>query len=83
MVIIFLIQLDLYRLLRYNANIVNNVEKKKNPTSIRLSDTAEDLWEKLSKYLGISKQGVLEQALRKLARLEGIRVTGDEDVVGG
>jgi len=52
--------------------------EKKNPTSLRLSTTAEELWERLAKFLGISKQAVIEQALRKMARAEGIPVPGDD-----
>jgi hypothetical protein len=49
-------------------------------TSIRMSPVADDIWERLSQYLGINKQAVIELALRRLARQEGIPVPGDEDV---
>jgi antitoxin component of RelBE/YafQ-DinJ toxin-antitoxin module len=60
----------------------DNGRKKRDlkPTSIRISQTADDVWERLSDYLGISKQAVVELALRRLARQEGIPVPGDEDV---
>ena len=47
-------------------------------TSIRLSSTADELWNDLSQHLGISKQAVIEMALRKLARMEGVPVPGDD-----
>jgi len=60
--------LALYHILRYNVNMA----KKK--TSIRYSDEAKTLLEKLSKHLGISQSAVLELAIRALARQEGIIV---------
>jgi len=60
--------LALYHILRYNVNMT----KKK--TSIRYSDEAKTLLEKLSKHLGISQSAVLELAIRALARQEGIVV---------
>ena len=49
-------------------------------TSIRLSETADELWARLSKHLGINKQSVIELALRKLARAEDVPVPGDEEM---
>ncbi len=46
----------------------------KKKTSIRYSDEAKTLLEKLSKHLGISQSAVLELAIRALARQEGIVV---------
>jgi hypothetical protein len=60
--------LALYHILRYNVNMT----KKK--TSIRYSEEAKILLEKLSKHLGISQSAVLELAIRALARQEGIIV---------
>ena len=60
--------LALYHILRYNVNMT----KKK--TSIRYSEEAKILLEKLSKQLGISQSAVLELAIRALARQEGIIV---------
>ncbi len=58
--------LALYHSMRYNVNMT----KKK--TSIRYSDEAKILLEKLSKQLGISQSAVLELAIRTLAKQEGI-----------
>lgn len=71
--------LDIYFILRYNLNM-NTETTKRGPraTSIRLSETADELWERLSQHLGISKQAVIEMALRKLARTEGVPVRGDD-----
>ena len=44
----------------------------KKKTSIRCSDEAKTLIEKLSKKLGISQSAVLELAIRTLAKQEGI-----------
>jgi len=46
----------------------------KKKTSIRLSETAENLLNLLSEQLGISQSAVIEQAIRTLARKEGIRM---------
>jgi predicted transcriptional regulator len=61
---------------------MNTQTPKRDPraTSIRLSDTADELWAKLARHLGISKQAVIEMALRKLARNEDIPVPGDEAI---
>jgi predicted DNA-binding protein len=48
---------------------------RKKKTSIRLSEEAQILIEQLSKHLGISQSAVLEQAIRVLARREGIPPT--------
>ncbi len=58
--------LALYHNMRYNVNMT----KKK--TSIRYSDEAKILIEKLSKKLGISQSAVLELAIRALAKQEGV-----------
>ncbi|MFL5659018.1 MAG: ribbon-helix-helix protein, CopG family [Ktedonobacteraceae bacterium] len=44
----------------------------KKKTSIRYSDEAKTLLEKLSRKLGISQSAVLEIAIRTLAKQEGI-----------
>ena len=44
----------------------------KKKTSIRYSDEAKTLLEKLSRNLGISRSAVLELAIRVLAKQEGI-----------
>jgi len=43
-------------------------------TSIRLSDTAQTLLQRLAESLGISQSAVIEQAIRTLAKKEGISV---------
>jgi len=45
----------------------------KKKTSIRLSDTAQKFLQQLAERLGISQSAVIEQAIRTLARKEGIR----------
>jgi hypothetical protein len=42
----------------------------KQPTSFRLSGECLELLEQLAGHLGISQTGVVEQAVRKLARAE-------------
>jgi Ribbon-helix-helix domain len=46
-----------------------NMKKK---TSIRLSEEAQRLLEQLSRQLGISQSAVIEQAIRGLAKREGV-----------
>jgi predicted transcriptional regulator len=46
------------------------VQKK---TSIRLSDTAQTLLRELAESLGISQSAVIEQAIRTLAKKEGVK----------
>ena len=43
---------------------------RKHPSSYRLSTEARELIDRLAAYLGISQAGVIEQAVRKLARAE-------------
>lgn len=43
------------------------------PTSIRLSPGATRLWQKLAIKMGLSKTGVLETAIRQLAKTENIQ----------
>lgn len=59
--------------MRYN--VAMNREKKY-PTSIRLSDNAKKLIEKLSQKLGVPQSSVLELAVRALAKQENVE-TGD------
>ncbi len=59
--------LAVYHTLWYTVNMT----KKK--TSIRLSDTAQKFLQQLAERLGISQSAVIEQAIRTLARKEGIR----------
>jgi hypothetical protein len=44
--------------------------RNKHPSSYRLSEECRQLMERLSEALGISQAGVIEQAVRKLARAE-------------
>lgn len=46
---------------------------KKTLTSIRLSEEAKQLRKLLAKRLGISESAVLEVAIRKLAKEEGVQ----------
>ena len=52
--------------------------KTSNPSSVRLSDEGKDLQTSLAEHLGISKSAVLELALRKLAKQEGISARKSE-----
>ncbi|MGH9822422.1 MAG: ribbon-helix-helix protein, CopG family [Blastocatellia bacterium] len=45
---------------------------RKKATSVRLSDDARSLIEELARSLGISQTAVLEQAVRRFAKAEGI-----------
>jgi hypothetical protein len=49
-------------------------EGTKGATSFRLSAEAKRLLEALAEYLGISQASVIEQAVRQLARREGLPV---------
>jgi Ribbon-helix-helix protein, copG family len=59
-------------LLTVYHNIRYTVTMAKKKTSIRLSDTAQQLLEQLSERLGISQSAAIEQAIRALATREGI-----------
>lgn len=50
----------------------------KKKTSFALSEEGIKLIEELSRALGISQAGVVEQAVRKLARAEGVTLPGPE-----
>jgi predicted transcriptional regulator len=51
----------------------------KKKTSLRLSDTAQQLLQQNASRLGISQSAVIEQAIRTLARYEGISVKRVEE----
>ena len=51
--------------------------KKSPPTSIRLSEEASLLRKLLAQRLGVSEAAVLELAIRKLAKEEGIKQEND------
>jgi len=46
--------------------------KKKNPTTVRFTLEAEEMVGKLTESLGVTKAAVIEMAIRKFARSEGI-----------
>ena len=46
------------------------------PTSIRVSETGKKLWEATAEHLGLSLAATFEQAIRKLAYNEGIKIDG-------
>lgn len=50
------------------------------PTSIRLSPAGNRIWEKLAEKMGLSKVGVLETALRRLAKEEGVKDDPPEEI---
>ena len=47
--------------------------RKKNPTTVRFTPEAENLLEKLVETLGITKAAIIEMAIRKFAKREGIK----------
>ncbi len=53
--------------------------RTKYPASYRLSEVCQSLIGALAGHLGVSRTGVIEQAVRKLARAEGL----PEPAVGG
>ena len=60
--------------MRYNKIMENKRDKKfsKHPTSIRLSERAKLLMERLADKLGISQSAVIEIAIRALADREKV-----------
>ena len=52
--------------------MLSSMVTQKRATSVRLSDEARSLMEQLAAAFGISRTAVLEQALRRWARAEGI-----------
>ncbi len=46
--------------------------KRKNPKNMRLSDEGDAFLLGLARHLGLTQTGVVELALRKLARAEGL-----------
>lgn len=56
------------------ANLARPKGKSKTVTiSLRITPETAELWEQLAEYLGISKVSAFEQAIRKIARQEGLR----------
>ncbi len=53
---------------------VKKSERKETvPTSVRITPTAQRLWDVLAERMGLSKAGVLETLLREKARAEGVQ----------
>jgi hypothetical protein len=52
--------------------------RSKLPSSYRLSEGCQQLLKQMSDHLGISQAGVIEQAVRKLARAEGVEAESGE-----
>jgi len=53
---------------------VKKSERKETvPTSVRITPTAQRLWDVLAERMGLSKAGVLETLLREKARSEGVQ----------
>jgi hypothetical protein len=46
--------------------------KRKNPKNLRLSDEADGLLLALSESLGVTQKAVMEMAIRRMAKAEGI-----------
>lgn len=53
-------------------------QKKSVTIAVRIDPQTDAIWEKTAEVLGISKVAVMTQAIRKLARAEGITVTEDD-----
>jgi len=47
--------------------------KETTPTSVRITPTAQRLWEALADNMGLSKAGVLETLIRERAKADGIQ----------
>jgi predicted DNA-binding protein len=56
----------------YNQQVAKNTAAKVTRFELRLSGEADQLLAALSAHLGIAKAAVIEQAIRKLARAEGL-----------
>lgn len=52
------------------------------PTSVRVTPACHQLWEALAEQMGLSKTGVLETAIRRLAKEEGVQVRARQESVG-
>jgi len=50
---------------------------KKQPTSLRLSPEAKSLLVELAKKLGVTQAAIVEMAIRRYAKSEGVKVDGD------
>ena len=44
------------------------------PTSVRVTPVCKQLWDGLAEKMGLSNTGVLETAIRRLAREEGVEI---------
>lgn len=49
------------------------------PTSVRISPVCKLLWDGLASKLGLSNTGVLETAIRRMAKEEGIEIEAVSD----
>jgi predicted DNA-binding protein len=49
------------------------MKKVRIQTSVRLTTEAKEMVEKISEKLGITKNGVVEMSIRRLAELENIK----------
>jgi hypothetical protein len=59
---------------RWVCYMLASMVTRKRATSVRLSDEARSIMEQLAGTFGISQTAVLEQALRRWARAEGINI---------
>jgi len=57
--------------------------KKRNPFTVNLTSRARLLLETLSVRLGLTKKGVLELAIREVAKREGISNTSKGEATDG
>jgi predicted DNA-binding protein len=51
---------------------MNDNNKKADPTSVRLTEHAKRLLEKLTQKHGVSKAAIIEMAIREKAEKEGV-----------
>lgn len=49
-------------------------EKRKTPKAFRLSDQGESLLVKIAEHLGVNQTAVVEMAIRRMAKGEGIEL---------
>ena len=45
--------------------------------SLRISPETADVWDRLAQELGISRTGCFEQAIRRMAKTEGVDINHD------
>jgi len=57
-----------------NTDAAAGTKPRKNPKNLRLSDEGDRLLTVLSGRLGVTQVSIIEMALRRMARAEGVEV---------